>query len=428
MKYSRYNILTDLDKDNKILYNTLNRNYYILNYKNKNFDNLFKSINNNKLTKDQYTFLQKLINKEMIVKDDLDEVEQVKDLIYRRKYSDRVLYLNIQTTLNCNFRCIYCYEKHENITMDDVTSNNIIKYIENNVKYYDELRICWFGGEPSLEFQRLYDISIKVKEICKKNGVIFDCLMVTNGYLLDKIDFKKFLELPLKQVQITVDGIKQTHNKMRPLAGGGETYNKVISNIIMVSQANIQVALRVNINEDNYKDCDKLFDEIPLECRKNMIVELINVFQSKERKNFFEQYLATINKGYKFSGTGNSFLSCEQGRYDTFNIRPNGEVSYCSVADENGLKFGYINEHGKVVMSNPNNFFSLKNINVCENKECIDCIELPMCAGGCVMARYQGYRPSSCRYESPSLSLNEKVLLHYYYDAANNNIKESDYL
>ena len=54
-----------------------------------------------------------LIEKGFVVSEDKDELQAVKDIQARVDLEDDTLYqLTINPTMNCNFKCWYCYESH----------------------------------------------------------------------------------------------------------------------------------------------------------------------------------------------------------------------------------------------------------------------------------------------------------------------------
>ncbi|WP_416197617.1 MAG: hypothetical protein ACFWUA_08455 [Sporanaerobacter sp.] len=124
--------------------------------------------------------------------------------------------------MNCNFDCIYCYEKNErqNVTMPKDVQDKIVEFVKQQTKYVESINIGWYGGEPLLAFDVVKDISERVMNICKEKDIMYSSFIVTNGYKLTK-DISADLErLHINSAQITLDGTEDTHNKRCPLKGG----------------------------------------------------------------------------------------------------------------------------------------------------------------------------------------------------------------
>ena len=86
------------------------------------------------------------------VPENIDESRMVYEKISEKIHSKKTLSLIIFPTLDCNFKCTYCYENKEKGFMDDVTLNNIytsvMDHFQNN--RFEYLKLEWFGGEPIL--------------------------------------------------------------------------------------------------------------------------------------------------------------------------------------------------------------------------------------------------------------------------------------
>lgn len=102
-------------------------------------------------------------------------------------YEKSVLNVTIMLTLDCNFRCPYCFEtlKKENISNK---LQNIVHFItnflvDNDIKH---LNINWFGGEPLLEILNIEKVYNSIYPLCKLKGISYDSTITTNGYLLSK--------------------------------------------------------------------------------------------------------------------------------------------------------------------------------------------------------------------------------------------------
>ena len=95
--------------------------------------------------------------------------------------------IGILPTMGCNFRCTYCYEDHVGKLMSEVTLEKIKQFlereiVERNIKY---VQVNWFGGEPTLCEECIYDFNRYVLKLKEKYGFSFLSGITTNGYLLN---------------------------------------------------------------------------------------------------------------------------------------------------------------------------------------------------------------------------------------------------
>ena len=134
----------------------------------------------------------------------------------------------IAPTLDCNFNCEYCFEESRPpIYMDEKTEKAIIEMIKNDSRIRI-LHIDWYGGEPLMGFDIIERIS---KEILTIKNIQYSASIITNGYLLTEEKIKKLKELRVTDIQVTIDGDRETHNKKRPHIKGFGTYDVIIENL-----------------------------------------------------------------------------------------------------------------------------------------------------------------------------------------------------
>ena len=105
-----------------------------------------------------------LMEKEILVGDEVDELADVKELYNLYVNDQNVLSLTILPTEGCNFACPYCflYDK-TNTTMRDEDYDMLYDYISNFMSQRESERdrrliINWFGGEPTLCAKKLQNL------------------------------------------------------------------------------------------------------------------------------------------------------------------------------------------------------------------------------------------------------------------------------
>lgn len=114
-------------------------------------------------------------------------------------------------------------------------------------------------GEPLLYFDKVVvPILEGAKKITDSSGINLITGFTTNGLLFDqkKIDFLK--EYTLQEIQITLDGYKDNHDRIRYISETKGSFDKIIKNIILLAENQINVVVRVNCTEQNINDIDKI--------------------------------------------------------------------------------------------------------------------------------------------------------------------------
>ena len=212
--------------------------------------------------------LDTLIVHYFIVPVQYDEHKSVSNMrIILRKLADRkqvseLTFYTILPTTACNARCYYCFEKDvEPATMTKDTAEDVVKFITahcNGKKVW----LKWFGGEPTVAADR-------ITQICKglkKNGVLFNSIMTTNGYLFDKSLATEAKDLwNLKRVTLSMDGTGEVYNRIKDYKNAvGNPYDRVLHNVGVLIEQGIQVTVRMNFDQRNFTDFKKLLSEISL--------------------------------------------------------------------------------------------------------------------------------------------------------------------
>lgn len=157
----------------------------------------------------------------------------------------------------CNFACFYCYQDEYSVDAErfnkeiiDAFFAYIDKTFANRKKY-----ITLFGGEPLLPGEnRKKMIHYLLSEATRRK---LDTAIVTNGFhLAGFVDEIK--QYRIREIQITLDGMKDVHDVRRPLRGGGSSFDAVVSGIDACLQNSIPVNLRMVVDKENIGELPKI--------------------------------------------------------------------------------------------------------------------------------------------------------------------------
>lgn len=166
-------------------------------------------------------------------------------------------------TFTCNLRCPYCYEDlaiRESKTAQTRTQvDDMFLAME---RFIDERRAKFvhvelYGGEPFLKANK--HVVEDIMRRCGSRG--WSLSGITNGTQLDAyFDVFDTLNGALEQLQITMDGPREIHNKLRLNAVGRGTYEEISRNVTGVLERGIGVILRVNVGVGNVQHLPRLFN------------------------------------------------------------------------------------------------------------------------------------------------------------------------
>lgn len=190
--------------------------------------------------------LDTLSKQKHLVDDDVNEHAIITERRAAGIKSSGRLDVVVMPTLDCNFDCIYCYEKHEpGSKMPLETEKRLVTWLEHELPTARLVLFHWYGGEPLLDVPLIHRVSKRAAEIVADSNTSLSLHMTTNGYLLagDRLD--KLLDAGIKYYQVTIDGPPQTHNRMRPLRGGGPSFEVIVQNVINALQVDPDVRMTV---------------------------------------------------------------------------------------------------------------------------------------------------------------------------------------
>jgi len=247
MRFSPYNILHSI-RDSK--------DYYIINLLSGNADILEEkdreAINNyldGKIIDPE--FLNEMTGKGYIAS------EQEEKSVYISKYLDFVdnrdkdeIQIFFVPSYSCNFSCSYCYQNEYDYPKDKCT-NEVIDAFFNYVKTefaYREKYVTLFGGEPLTDSHGRRELIGYFLEKAEAEGI--EVSIVTNAYYLEEYT-SVFKPSVVREVQVTLDGMPEMHNKRRPLKGGGGTFDKIVNGIDACLAKSIPVNLRIVVDKEN---------------------------------------------------------------------------------------------------------------------------------------------------------------------------------
>lgn len=409
MKWSRFNFLFKTTKGH-CLYNSYSN--CLLNLGDELYGFLSHLKKETELSSEILSFLneeeiQFFKNNFVLVDDDDSLVEILHLQSMARLFSRNNLVLTIAPTQSCNFSCVYCYEKWRNSSpMTQETEDAIFDFVikENNVHHLDSLSLNWYGGEPLLLCDRIASMSSRLSSI----GIpVRENIVITNGYYFNKTNIEKLASSGVFEVQITLDGNRETHDSRRPLAGGKGTFDTIIKNLDSYFDGPFRdsffLALRVNIDKSNCEDFIGIFKWLKERYNSDKLIiypGIVVLDQSEQNasfcmnKNEVTDLYLNLYKRYGILAENlcpdDINIECAARNYrSNLLIGPGGEVYKC---------FEHLGDSSMVVgnIRNPDIWDNydliakfLVGIDHYNLPECKKCPYLPICTGGCPSQRYK---------------------------------------
>ncbi|MDI9365461.1 MAG: radical SAM protein [Flavobacterium sp.] len=334
---------------------------------------------------DDFSEFEFLLEHKFIVSNQ-DETRNIVQEKYKETNSNKKLNLILMVVNEaCNFDCVYCYEDHsQKQKMGEYDKLLLKQFIEKHS--LQELGIDYFGGEPLLNSDFLLSFNKMMIELSNERNINFTSSITTNGYLLTKELFERLINVRINNYQITLDGLKEDHNKLRPLKNGKGTFDTIYSNLKTIAQlpesVHFSITIRINFNtltatdEKRNEFLNLLSQDFGGDSRfsihahsignwkgeedkegvymKENVAQELNQKYDNEVQSFGFNSFKIINYAYKESS------SCFADKSNSFVIFPAElspdrkilKVQKCNIALKNPLNTtGYISENGDMIFN-----------------------------------------------------------------------------
>ncbi|WP_165989987.1 radical SAM protein [Streptomyces sp. YIM 98790] len=186
----------------------------------------------------------------------------------------RAYALTVLTSTHCNLGCGYCFQNtaqdtaggsrppriaRARLTSETITS--ILGFTERRMAAagLDRLRILLFGGEPLLNPRGCLELLERAADLGQSSA-----WMISNATLLTPSLARRLAGLGLTLVQVTFDGDRADHDRIRVArATGGGTFDTIVRNIVRASEVSpIRWTLRVNVSHETHGGVDSLIDRL----------------------------------------------------------------------------------------------------------------------------------------------------------------------
>ena len=170
--------------------------------------------------------------------------------------------LTVAPTLDCNFRCKYCFETHPKGFMSAEVQDALTKFVEERLSVAKKFSVTWYGGEPLLAKDIVYNLSEKFLALCEKCNADYDAFIITNASLMDDSDIDNFKKYKISGAQITIDGPKEIHDQRRRNSKNESTFDKLIDRINALLNNDLTAICRINIDKENISCVDELLQTL----------------------------------------------------------------------------------------------------------------------------------------------------------------------
>lgn len=318
--------------------------------------------------------------------------------------------LSLAVAQSCNLGCGYCYAQGGDFggaakRMDLATATAAIDLLLAETQPGERANLAYLGGEPLVGRDIIHASARYAAARAAEREIRLGFSITTNGTLIGAKDIDLFEALGFA-VTISLDGVGETHDRLRPFKGGRSSYDRILQRVrpLLARQANCQVSARITVTPQNLglRDTLDTFVEMgfhsvgfspmlsspssALEMQpsdlETMLAEMVACGEAFERKTL-------AGEAYPFANLLNALREIHKGTHRPYpcgagagylGVSADGDLSACHrfVGDEAGALGNLANG-----VDRDRQAAWLSQRHVRTQTPCQTCWARFLCAGGC---------------------------------------------
>lgn len=341
-----------------------------------------------------------------------------------RKFTVRGLSTWLHVMNNCNLGCEYCYIAYKNdlrampLSVADAFLNKLQDTAERHQLTF--VHISFAGGEPTMNRRLVEYVSLQCRERFDQNGVKSRLRLLTNGTLLDK-EWISFLQEREVQVCISLDGIQEHHDVVRPFKTGKGSFAQAMAGIDLCVDAGLSPAILTTITEKNIRgipELNRYLIDRNLPFRYSIFRDSKGGYEGY--KTFNEEVVQSLHQCYDYYAeairAGSAVFAHQLGEihidqkphlracnvgFSGVTVDHKGDVYFCQAGLDRSPIGSVYGEPSLLEMAHSQNTLpELNGEDIYSYEGCKDCQWALTCSGGCpiVNASANGIATSSSPY------------------------------
>ena len=254
--------------------------------------------------------------------------------------------LFLELTLQCNEHCFHCGSSCGAAPCEQLSLEEYRRILDEVKEDFDirKIQLCITGGEPLLR-PDFFEIMGYAHDLGYRWG------MTSNATLITKEVAHRLAECGMRTISVSIDGLPETHDRLRGLRGGYDMAMRGIQNLINEKAfSNVQVTTVVN--HGNIDELDKLFsimDKLDIDswrvinlepigrallrpelmCTEEDYRRLFRFIREKREAGYPVEYGCSHYLGPELEGELRDwYWLCNAGIY-TASIMANGDIGAC---------------------------------------------------------------------------------------------------
>jgi len=334
------------------------------------------------------------------------------------------MHLTLLPAEACNFACPYCFQyKKRNVLMSDWVYDAVYKLVESSIEQgLRHLKVGWFGGEPTLTASRIISFMNRLLTL-QSRGLLIRGSMVTNGYLLTAELLTEFVAAGIRQFQVTLDGDRENHDRLRYLKDGSPTFDKIYSNLQAMAKLDFEfeISIRCNFLRSSIESMEKMLymflRDFGYYRRFSIYFRPVYYYETaQDSVDQFRAEICTIQEGLALQNRlaiqtmqlvkRQSYMRifdplpkptpswCPSDRVNSYIVGADGTLFVCdTLVGDKSKAIGHLSRDGLIIQNEKAQAWRSTIFDEKNNEKCMSCKLLPLCLGGCHRIRIMTGEP-----------------------------------
>ncbi|MDU4960097.1 MAG: thioether cross-link-forming SCIFF peptide maturase [Sporomusaceae bacterium] len=171
--------------------------------------------------------LHGLMEQELLFAPDIDEPP-----VFKAEPVVKSLCLHVAH--DCNLRCEYCFAGtgdfgHNRGLMTPEIGKRAVDFLIAHGGNRRNAELDFFGGEPLMAMNTVKEVVAYIRQKEQETGKKFNLTLTTNAMLLNAATID-YLNANNIAMVLSLDGRKETHNRMRPCVDGSGSFDRIVAN------------------------------------------------------------------------------------------------------------------------------------------------------------------------------------------------------
>ena len=200
----------------------------------------------------------------ILVKEGVNETALFNAWMQQHVHDFRTIKSKVLVTRRCNNQCTYCILDPKSRDMSQDTALAMDRFYLKIIKERNPHKVQddFLGGEPLLNPGIILESAARRYFYCMGRGIEYGFTITSNGTLLQPSMIMKMKDAGLSGIRVSMAGPRLVHDRLRPFAGGGKTYDLIIKNLKDTSGLiPVNIECQYDASSQDYQKIPEMLDD-----------------------------------------------------------------------------------------------------------------------------------------------------------------------